>query len=386
MLNLDLRPEANRYSSLLTRHILNVRGPDFIPFDGKMTLPRQVEIQLSNDTGVACNLSCRDCQGQMLTPEMASMNGMLYSLIKNLQGRVPLFVISGINSEPTLNPGLIDLIELIKSTGSSYGLHTNGVLLSPLEIKNNFVTRLMRVSDANDYVSVSLDAGSPESYAWYKRVPEEYYLLAMKGVNMLSYFRLEFEKDGPRLRLTYLLNKFNCSQEEIESVVRTATILDYDSLRFSVPYPFFGLSMDKWLEHRDNFEVPLFAKAIQRFLPFLSRDPADRPFVFVLSPETQDLSKFSFAHCFYGYQMITLGSDAYFYRCSAGAHSFFRHLRLGMLTDNIEEFYRMILMNQDKTFDPQVSCFPFGARCNRGAIEINSEFEDRYSLLFRWGG
>ena len=141
MPRISIVPVGNRYADLLDRHIaLKGVGP-FDPFKGGLLPPRQLEIQLSNNSGIACNLKCRTCQGQNLKPELSPMYKEVSSLIRNLNGQIPLIVISGMNTEPTLNLGLINLIELIKDTGASFGLHTNGVLLPYLEDKVKFISR-----------------------------------------------------------------------------------------------------------------------------------------------------------------------------------------------------------------------------------------------------
>jgi hypothetical protein len=104
----------------------------------------------------------------------------------------------------------------------------------------------------------------------------------------------------------------------------------------------------------------------------------DKPFVFVIPPEKQDIKDMNFNHCYSGYDAITLGADNYFYRCCSSAHPDFGHLKLGPLTDDIDQFYEMILKNQHENFNPTNSCFGKNIRCSRAALEINHVFENMY--------
>ncbi|MCX5748656.1 MAG: radical SAM protein [Candidatus Saganbacteria bacterium] len=375
----NIIPEANRYAQLLTTHITRQRGAAFRPFDGVMTLPRQLEIHLSNDLGKRCNINCIHCQGQHLQQVITPFYDKVSSLVAKLKGRIPLFVLSGAYSEPALNEKLIDLLELIKSTGSSFGLHTNGTLLRGLERKNGFLTRLHAAAGSeDDYMTVAIDACSPESFEKTKRRSGRLYDEVITGLRELYRIRTQTPKETLKTRITYLLNDYNSDPTELQKFVELMRSVEVDSVRFAVPYAPYGTPLAQCLEHKEEVELPFYEKYWHAIAPLLSKVPGQRTHVFVMTPEKQDVEKIDFYHCYYGYYMINLGADGFFYRCSAVAHPGFKSHRLGPVTDDLNEFYAMILKNQQEGFDPMKCCLPFGARCNRASIEINRQFDDEY--------
>lgn len=388
--NFILRPSAYKYATNLRQHIEQQRGPAFKPFDGNLALPKQIEIHLSNSWGQRCNVSCGHCQGRKLSTKISPpLDDKIISLIRNLNGSIPRFVFSGLYSEPTMNYRLIDIIEAVKSTGSTFGLHTNGILLKPLEtspssIKNEvgFLTRLHAASDGRDYLSVSLDACSPTSYAITKGLKSKNSGLLFKGVleglDIFGKIKNDNSKETLAIQITYLLNDSNSSSErDLEIFMKIMRFLSVDSIRFSVPYAPFASSLPECNTYHAG-QIESFRRYLKFIFPYLSRSSDDKPFIFVIPPEKQDLKMFNFSHCFSGYDAITLGADGFFYRCCSSAHPMFGHLKLGQLTDNIDEFKAMVLNNQQECFNPDKACFPKGARCTRAAFDINNEFESEY--------
>ena len=98
------------------------------------------------------------------------------------------------------------------------------------------------------------------------------------------------------------------------------------------------------------------------------------PYIFRIPPEFHHVDLFDFKECIYGYYQICLGADGYVYRCTTVSTPTFKNLRLGKITNNLEEFNQMILKNQDQTFNCD-QCFCQGGRCNRMGLEINREWK-----------
>jgi len=347
---------------------------NFRPFDGRPVFPRQIEIHLPNSTMLHCNFKCVHCEGRLVEKDRWSYDKLLFGLIRNLDGRIPNFIISGAYTEPTLNRNLINYIELIKSTGANYGLHTNGLLFACRESKQKFLSRLFSVSDPGDYISVSLDAGSHASFEKTKQVPGILFDKVLEGVGIAGALKDQNKDESPKLRLTYLLNPDNVATAEIESSVKIARAMGADSLRFSIPYAPYGTPMPGSIHYQSSFEVPVFAHASKNLAPYLSVSGEDRPFVFFLPPETQDVNRMYFSRCFHGYNMITLGADGMLYRCSSTASPTFAGHRLGIMTRKMHRFMKILLKNQDPDFNPAKRCMPAGARCTRAALDINATF------------
>jgi MoaA/NifB/PqqE/SkfB family radical SAM enzyme len=293
-------------------------------------------------------------------------------LVENLKGKVPLFVYGGVYTEPLLNPYLPRFIQLTKNIGSNFGIHTNGSLLMELEEKQGFLSSLCRIATSKDYLSVSLDAGFASTHTKTKGLKKDYFTDIMRGIETVAAIR--DTTGAPNLQVCYLLNAQNSSPQEIASVVTAMKKLNVDSLRFSIPYDLYGKPLSAVRRYRDQYETKIDDKHCQLLEQFMSKDAKEKPYIFYLPPKYQDVCRMTFHQCVYGYFQITIGADGYIYRCSSTATPTFEMNRLATVTSDLHLFETLILQNQDPKFDAQ-TCFSMGARCNRMALEINSEWE-----------
>jgi organic radical activating enzyme len=375
----EWRP-GDHYADLLIKHMGGVR-----PFNGHVVLPRAVEFHLSNDTGKGCNLNCVHCQGQRMRSARVNVDQAIIEFIKALNGLIPLFIISGNFTEPTLNKNLLFILETIKQFRGHFGLHTNGTLLYDLETNEKFLTKIYKISDPADYISIAIDAGTPSTFARTKGIKRSIgfhywkrFMLALRELQKLREVSPGDRQRHLRVHITYLLNRMNSSEAELQNFTAAMQIMGVDTLRFSVPYPPFGTSIEDCLEYQQRYADPFYARVAPRLKRLLSTDPAEKTRVFALSPETQDVGHLTFHRCYHPYFMLAVGADGYFYPCSAVAGKRFEFLRLGEMVDNIDAFQRLVIDIQGLEFDPQQICFPHGARCTRAGMEINEAFDKMY--------
>lgn len=367
----DKRPDKYRYYEQLKDHV----GGEEVFFDGRLVYPRQLEIHLPADHKAPCVMHCLHCQGGRFEQGMGNWEQAGLSLLHKLKGRVPFHVYGGAYTEPVTNPYLGAYLGATKYYGNHFGIHTSGSPLWELEEHTGLLTEVLRIAtDDMDYISFSLDAGSVESHKKGKRLKEDRFTNILKAIELLAGTK------GRKLsvRMCYLFNRWNSSIEEIEFITNFAREAGVDSLRFSIPYAQYGQTFDKVEKYKNLVEVPN-AEGYRKLLePFVSTDFADQPYIFYLTPEEgyTDIALYDFNHCIYGYYQITLAADGYLYKCSAVAAPDMKHLRLGKVTDDIEDFERAILENFDEDFDAQECCFKHGARCNRMACESNRKYRD----------
>lgn len=366
------RPHMYRYWDQLIEHI---GSPDKI-FNEKLVYPRQFEIHLPNDKKVPCNFDCFYCAGKKFIDELGDFEEEGLELIRNLNGRIPYHIYGGSYTEPLGNPYFMTYLNATKRYGSHFGIHTNGSLLKKLEDYQGWLKELSRIStDRVDYLSVSVDAGYIESHCKTKNIKANWLSDILEGIEYAVEYR---EKYGhPSVRMCYLMNEINSSDYEIESIVKFAKSVGVDSLRFSIPFAYYGQSFDVVRTYKKNIEQKLKNKYYLKISKYLSKNPDDKPFIFWMSPDLQDIELFNFEKCAYGYYQICLGADGYFYRCTTMSNPLFKNLRLGKVTSNLDEFNKMIFEYQDSDFSCS-KCFDQGARCNRMGLEINSAWRDLY--------
>lgn len=365
------RPSSYQYIDILRNHLGDIRRV----FNGEVIYPRQLEIHLPGDHKTPCNFSCIHCQGKFSEKTLSAFEQKALRLMEQLNGRIPYMIFGGVYTEPLLNSYFLDFLEMTKKQSSSFGIHTNGSLMEKLENESSFLTKLVKIATEKDYFSLSLDAGRAESHSKTKNLSENYFDRIIRGLEILSSLRGESKK--PRLQICYLLNKFNSSEEEIDTIVEIARKNKIDSLRFSIPYDHYGKPFEQVEKYRKEYE----SKADKKFSPLLkkhiSKDPEEKPFIFYFPPDYQDVCKMNFRQCIYGYYQITIGSDGFVYRCSCTAAPLFKFNRLGEIPDNLSDFEKMLKVNQDPFFNAS-SCFKRTARCNRMALEINDSWREFY--------
>lgn len=365
------RPSGYQYINILEEHL----GNDLTKiFNKKLIYPRQLEIHLPADHKRSCNFSCFYCQGRLLNKSLAPFEKKALKLVDKLKGRVPFMIYGGAYTEPTLNPYLLKFLKVTKKHGSNFGIHTNGSLLKNLEKKKSFLSELCHIAaSSQDYLSISLDAGTTKSHMKSKNLKKNYFDEIIGGIKMAVKIRGNANK--PAIRVCYLLNEFNSSEKEIKGIIELMKKIKVDSLRFSIPYDVYGKNFDVVREYKKNVEIKQDKKYMKMLSPLMSKSSRARPHIFYLPPQYQDVDKMNFRQCIYGYYQITLAADGYVYKCSSTATPSFKMCRLGKTTDNLEKFNQMCLTNLDPNFNA-ATCFKVGARCNRMALEINNKWKE----------
>lgn len=366
----DERPEVYRYWDQLVEHL---GGDTSKIFNGEMTYPRQLELHLPANKKVPCNFDCFYCAGHRFIKDLGTFEMDALELLRKLDGKIPYVIYGGSYTEPILNPYFMAIMAMTKRTGAHFGIHTNGSVMKRLEEDTGWLTELgMIAEDEVDYLSVSLDAGTAESHCKIKNVKYDAFTEIIEGIEMA----VEAKHKGPAVRMCYLMNGMNSSQKEIDSIVASARDLGVNSLRFSIPFAHYAQNFDIVRKYKWKVEQKFKYPYRKRVTKHLSNDPDERPFIFWMSPDLQDVDLFNFKQCAYGYYQICMGADGYVYPCTTISTPSFSHLRIGKVTSDLEEFKEMILRNQSLDFDAN-KCFSCGARCNRMGLEINREWRER---------
>ena len=360
------RPAGYQYIEILRNHL----GGDFSKvFNGELIYPRQMEVHLPGDGKIPCNFHCFYCQGRILKQPLGQWEEKGLTLMEKLAGAIPYYIYGGAYTEPLMNDYLSDYLALTKRFHNNFGIHTNGAYL--LE---QYPAMVELADSPLDYVSISLDAGTAESHSQTKKAGKEWFGRIILGIGALVQAR--GDKPYPVIRVCYLMNKFNSSPEEIAHIVTLMRRIGVDSLRFSVPYALYSLHFDRVRKYRDRFEIPFGEQCAATVSPYLSTDVEEKPFIFWHPPGYQDVNKMTYRQCIYSYYQITLGADGWVYRCSSAASPTFAPARLGKITDDLDEFNKMVVANHNPDWDAH-TCFGIGARCNRIALEINSMWAGR---------
>ena len=110
----------------------------------------------------------------------------------------------------------------------------------------------------------------------------------------------------------------------------------------------------------------------------MSKNSDEKPFIFYFAPVNQDIDRMldkNYKQCAYTYYQTTIGSSGHVYRCSSIATPTLDYGILGNSQETVEEIKKMISKSQDNKFNCQ-TCISSTARCNRMALEINTEWNE----------
>jgi MoaA/NifB/PqqE/SkfB family radical SAM enzyme len=367
----DMRPPEYHYWNQLMEHL---NGDIRAFFNGELVYPRQFEIHLPGNHLVPCDMHCTHCAGKKFQKDLGNweMDGL--ELLNNLRGKIPYHIYGGAYTEPLLNPYFMSSLHMTKRHGNHFGIHTNGMLLSKLEEQCGWLTELNRISTDNaDYLSVSLDAGLPCSWAKTKGINQEnLFNEIIRGINKAVEIKRRAKK-GHAIRICYLISPHSDSIENFEAIVKIAKDIGVDSLRFSIPFACYNQSFDEVRKYKQMREMPMTNIYEKRLAPYLSSSQSERPYIFYTGPEFTDIDKFDFKQCLYCYYQITYGADGYAYKCSTTATPTMEMCRLGKITSDLDEFHGLLLKNANPNWNAD-TCFSKGARCNRMGLEINKKY------------
>ena len=339
--------------------------------------PRQFEIHLPSNKAIACDFHCFYCQGSKLDMALGFDEKKALKLMEEIgPDKFEYYIYGGAYTEPLLNPYFMDFIRLTKKNNAYFGIHTNGSQLKKLQEKDNFCTELVTLmKDQKDYISISLDGGSPESHSKTKNIKYDAWTDIIEGIKILVDERKKLNLPGS-IRVAYLLNKWNSGDEELEKFIIMMKEIKVDSLRFSIPYAQYGNEVKKVQSYKKTVENKEHAKFKKKLEKFMSKTRDEKPFIFYFAPINQDIDRMldeNYKQCAYTYYQTTMGSSGHIYRCSSIATPSFDYGIMGRQPESVDELKKMIMDSQTSEFHCH-TCINATARCNRMALEINTEW------------
>jgi len=374
----DPRIDEYKYFKQLMEHLNH--DVDVIFNEKEFIFPKQLEIHLPSDHLNPCPLRCSYCAGALYEKPLGRWEMKALHLLDAIGGRVPQHIYGGAYTEPITNPYLTTFIAKTREYGNSFGIHTSGFFLKELQATTKFLNEINTLAD-NDrksYLQVSLDAGVSWSWAKVKRTNKKHvFWEIIDSLKEAVEIRERRGGKGHSIRLGYLIEEETASPEQFAIISNLAKEIGVDSLRFSIPFAHYNQSFSKVREYKNKVEIPQ-EKIYEKWLePLVSKSKEEKPYIFWNYPWFTDIDRFTFNQCIYSYFQITLGADGYYYPCSTVATPTASHLRLGLISSEIDDFFEIVKKARNPEFDPRSMCFNKGLRCNRMGLECNTI----YSLL-----
>jgi MoaA/NifB/PqqE/SkfB family radical SAM enzyme len=188
--------------------------------------PQFIEIHL----GHPCNLSCSYCRGglrehsnkEAFLPADTALKAIDEALAMSRE----LFVrFSGLIGEPLRHPDVVPILaRLVNKPGLSWGLTTNGVLMSDPSVRRALL--------AARQVHVSVDAGSDETYRRLKRGRHGDFQTVVD--NIAALVRERGSTPTPEIVVSYLLQEDNV--DELPGFARQIKTLGVDTIEIKMQH------------------------------------------------------------------------------------------------------------------------------------------------------
>lgn len=210
------------------------------------TYPVSVELSLTNN----CNFGCVWCSDSGLRKRLKGVMKlrMVDDLLEDLSSHGIRGIVLEGGGEPSLYPGIEDVISRIRELGMSAGLITNGSVLNYSDSIENL-----------DWIRISLDASTAHQMEELKKTGA--FERVMKNISEIGRI-----KNGTVLGISYIVAGGNCDGlEEMIQRLRGEGV-DYVQLKPVVDHPDLSLSSTDFLEELKRYEngrFRVFLSALQ---------------------------------------------------------------------------------------------------------------------------
>lgn len=277
---------------------------------GESIPPFEIEMQTSS----ICNLACYWCIGdniQTMNHVTRLPNNITAQNVTNITKSlidykkdglgVDTVKFSGFIGEPLVNrPATLAAMEHFSSNGIKVGLFSNGILLEDSGVQKVVVN--------NDYVHISLDAGTPETFAFTKSKAnydcgKENFNRILRNINSLAKLKRE-QGTSLKINVGFIANPHN--HKEVFEISRRVKEEGADSIRFKCDVA------GKWPINSE--QIAYVAEQIKK----AKSEIEDENFSVIQVHTEEEMrcsARLDFKKCYSHHLWATIGSDGNVYPC-----------------------------------------------------------------------
>ena len=341
----------------------------------KKIIPYQVEFQAPPRGKKICWLECPYCYGLSAdnNGDRLSKERGLKILKQILDGGVKKIIFAGYATDP-LNCSYIDeLLDLTISNKAVFGFNTKA-----LKISDSFFNALInnKISD-NSYISLSVDAGSNDTYNLIHDVKAKKAKIYDQVLNNAKKLGMIKNKNYFDLSAAYLVNANSANLNDYENFINDFMAAGCNVLRFSFPQPPKDTETKKGVvptQEEINFYISDLFKLKKKY-------ENDKCLILITNPDSDHniYYKPRTLPCYARYLFPTVGFDGWLYNCSQSSAPNFRSTALGDLTK--DDFWSLFYNYDSDNLDTFMSVCNkkianSGCRCDRKEHIINQSVID----------
>jgi len=336
----------------------------------KKIVPHQVEFQAPPRGKKICWLECPYCYGLSAedTKERLEKIRGIQVLEQILDGGVKKIIFAGYATDPLNCSYIEDLLDLTISKKAVFGFNTKA-----LRISEKFLSILgeKEIIDGS-YVSLSIDAGSNETYNKIHNVKgsSNLYDKVLQNVQNLGKIRNKKRFD---LSAAYLVNIHSANSHDYEKFINDFTKAGCNLLRFTFPQQPKDIKTEKGVVPSKE-EVSFYKKELQNLK---NKYETDQCSILVIDADNENniYNKPRTIPCYARYVYPTVGFDGWLYNCSQSSAPNFRSTALGDL--NKSDFWDLFYGYETKNFENflfqcNAKISKSGCRCDRKEHIVNN--------------
>ena len=345
----------------------------------KTVIPIQLEIQPGRETGKKlCWMSCPYCYGGSAdnTGERLDIKKYLSVLdetVNGPNGKINKIIVAGYATDPLHYEHVVQLIEKIIFNKQIMGIHTK-----LLKIPKNLDKILKNGKlQKGSYLTISLDAGFPESYNKTHGLPGKKNILLNIIENIKTIKSLKI--DNLNIGATYLVTSANNSNDEIKESIKICDEIGVETLRFSMPQIPRGYN----LTDEEDIIIKEKSAEIKRISDVVSDTKTNNCVVSAVDPDKDfKIDKRRYLPCFARFVHPAIGFDGQLYHCSESSSPNFSSMSLGNLENKgfWESYYDYDL---EKIKDAFVEMEKNDCMCDRKLFIVNKNINQskNFNLL-----
>ncbi len=369
----EKQKELEKKYQFQTEYVKNITQFKQSLFNKKL-IPYQVEFQAPPRGKKICWLECPYCYGLSAEDngERLNKDRGIKILDEILEGGVKKIIFAGYATDPLNCSYIDDLLNLTISKKAVFGFNTKA-----LRISNRFYDILdqNQIVDSS-YISLSIDAGSNETYNKIHAVKgsAKIYDKVLENTKKLGEIR---KKNYFDLSAAYLVNIHSGNEYDCEKFINDFMNAGCNLLRFTFPQQPKGIKTDDGVVPLES-EKMNYKKMIEKFK--LKYENLDCSILIVDADTDHNIyKKPRTLPCYARYVFPTVGFDGWLYNCSQSSAPNFRSSALGDLTKKgfWELFYNYDLKNFEgyqKECNRRIGSS--GCKCDRKEHVLNQKIID----------
>ncbi|MBN2752890.1 MAG: radical SAM protein [Rhodospirillaceae bacterium] len=348
----------------------------------KTVVPYQVELQPGRLTGrKICWMECPYCYGassenvsDRLTPERYI--DIMRQMTDGPHGGVAKIIFAGYATDPLNYEHIDDLVEISRHHGQITGFHSK--LLRASDRLIDLLTR--QDAAATSYMTVSVDAGSSESYNTTHgvKISGDVYHRVIENLKRICQLR-DQRRSHLDMAANYLLTRVNSDTKTVEQGLRDIIDTGVDVIRFSFP------QLPRGSESVDGTVIPNRAEIeeiYQRLKPVIDDHTSDKTNVVLLDVDGESaFTERRTLPCFARFIYPAISYDGYLSNCSQSGAPHFRDMSLGNLqeVDFWDAFYNYDTEDIWLTYELQhTKITKNDCRCDRKEHTVNRIFQNAF--------